>query len=305
MPDPRTQRHHLVSQWYQRKFADSQRYLVVLDARTGRVVAGRRAVRHNFVVAGYNTQVNEDGLADARLEQFFSIVESRIAAQLTDLRSPSITAEQHVAIAAHFALHLVRSEGFHLLSEHLVEKARHKWVPRIARDPALLAQCREIGLDPSTDELADFATRILNEHAAANRFHVEGMFRQYGRLLSVFVGMHFQIIDAEPLGTGFALADVPITHAHTSTGRYGLRDRVGVSDANLLIGPLSRFLAVAVSNCPLPPVIVTTKRRLHEINAVFIRGALSEVACHPDDAREVRRVCDHAHDLPPTRLVAS
>ena len=37
---------------------------------------------------------------------------------------------------------------------------------------------------------------------------------------------------------------------------------------------------------------------------VISAGADAEVACHPDDAREVRRVCEHIADFPIERLLS-
>jgi hypothetical protein len=65
--------------------------------------------------------------------------------------------------------------------------------------------------------------------------------------------------------------------------------------------------STGLDNCsftarPLSPVLVGTRTRLDAINAIFLRAASEEVACHPDDANAVRQTHSRLNRLPPTIL---
>jgi len=49
-------------------------------------------------------------------------------------------------------------------------------------------------------------------------------------------------------------------------------------------------------------VLVSTRKRLDAMNAIFLRAALAEVACHPDDARALARTHSRLDRLPPSIL---
>jgi hypothetical protein len=52
-------------------------------------------------------------------------------------------------------------------------------------------------------------------------------------------------------------------------------------------------------------VLVRTRKKLDAINAIFLRAALEEVACHPDDAKAVRQTHSRLDRLPPTILTGA
>jgi len=47
-------------------------------------------------------------------------------------------------------------------------------------------------------------------------------------------------------------------------------------------------------------VLVTTRKRLDTINAIFLRAALAQVACHPADAKALRQTHSRLDRLPPS-----
>lgn len=109
--------------------------------------------------------------------------------------------------------------------------------------------------------------------------------------------------DQSPIG--FALGDIPVVHADTKTGRYGFRDGLAVMDANFIAGPLTRTTAAVLTVRPERPADLVVKKKLQTLNAVFIRAAMGEVACHPDDALELRRMFRNLHRLPPGPLIGA
>ena len=92
--------------------------------------------------------------------------------------------------------------------------------------------------------------------------------------------------------------DTPVVHAALGGGRYGFRDRLALGDASFIIGPPTRTTAACFSACALRPELIKTRKRVDAINAVFLRAALREVACHPDDARAVRQARSRLDRLP-------
>lgn len=91
-------------------------------------------------------------------------------------------------------------------------------------------------------------------------------------------------------------------HAALDNGRYGFRDQLALGDASFIIGPLTRTTAACFSARPLRPELIKTRKKVDAINAIFLRAASSEVACHPDDARAVRQAHSRLDRLPPAIL---
>ena len=107
-----------------------------------------------------------------------------------------------------------------------------------------------------------------------------------------------QVIEVAESLPGLVIGDVPVVHAHPASGRSGYRDRLAFDDADLIIGPLTRRVAVCFSQQRERPVRVTTRKALNQIIGIFVRAAVAEVACHPDDSLNLQRVCRHLPPLP-------
>jgi hypothetical protein len=302
--NPFAEMHHLVSRGFQQNFSDGQKRVTLLKARSGKVIDAARPIKSNFVVPGYNTHVTQAGTADSRLEHEFAKIERPLADQIRRITPDNCGPSDRGAVASHFALHLVRSEAFQSSHQGIIEQLRRDWVRDLARDPEVLKRYEaEFGGRPSADDITSYVDQIIHDHVQANRLHVDSMVKQYNSLGSHLSKFWVQVIIADQLGVGFALADIPIVHANTKTGQYGFRDGLALGDADLIVGPLTRWTAVALSVRPTPHVTLKVKKRLQEVNAVFARAALREIACHPDDARELARVCQRLDQLPPGRPV--
>ena len=303
MVDPFAEMHHLVSQGYQRNFADGHR-VTVLAARSGEIIDPARPIKSNFVRAGYNTQIGSTGDPDSRLEREFAKLERPILDQIRRVTPTTCGPDLCAAVVTLFAVHLVRSEAFQFAHSQVVEQLRQDWLPQLATEPEVRRRYEaDYGGAPTDNDIIRIGERILEENVRANRLHVDGMVRIYNKIASQLAKFYVQVITSDQLGIGFALGDVPVVHANTRTGQYGFRDRLAVGDADLIIGPLTRSAAVALSVRPREPAKLTVKRRLQELNAVFARAALSEIACHPGDAHEVQRVCKNLDRFAPDRLV--
>jgi hypothetical protein len=276
----------------------------VLGARSGEVIDPARPIKSNFVRAGYNTRIDSTGKPDSRLEREFAKLERPILDQIRRVTPTTCGPDLGGAVVTLFALHLVRSEAFQFSHSRIVEQLRQDWLPELAAEPEVRKHyVADYGKAPTDQDIIGIGERILEENVRANRLHVDGMVRLYNKIANHLAKFYVQVITSDQLGLGFALGDVPVVHANTSAGQYGFRDRLAIGDANLIIGPLTRFTAAALSVQPRESAKLTVKKRLQELNALFARAALSEIACHPSDVQEVQRVCQNLDRHTPNRLV--
>ena len=65
MRDPSTEMQHLVSRGYQQNFANAEKRVAVIDARSGRLVASDRPIKSNFAAPGFITHLDATGEANA------------------------------------------------------------------------------------------------------------------------------------------------------------------------------------------------------------------------------------------------
>lgn len=128
---------------------------------------------------------------------------------------------------------------------------------------------------------------------------VQSMVRQHDQMASRLNGLHMQVVELASGIPGFVLGDTPVVHADTQTGRYGFRDRLALGDANLILGPLTRRTAACFTARPLPPAVIPTRKLLDAVNAIFIRAAQEEVACHPEDSRALGQTYSRLDWVPP------
>jgi hypothetical protein len=284
---------HPVSRGYQQNFADEQKRVAVIDARSGKVIDSARAIKSNFVLPGYTAHVTRDGVPVSRLEHEFAKIERPVIDQIRRITPDYCGDDQRGAVAMLFAIHLVRSQAFESKQLEITEQLRREWVPELAARPEIRER---FAAERPAEDISQFAERMIDENVRANRFHVDGMVRQYNNIVERLSRFRLQVITADPR-LGFALADIPVVHANLKTGRYGFRDGVAIGDADLIVGPLTRWTAAALSVRREQPVTISVKKRMQEFNALFARAALREIACHPDDERELARVCQGADRL--------
>jgi hypothetical protein len=113
-----------------------------------------------------------------------------------------------------------------------------------------------------------------------------------------------QLVEAPSWTPGFVLADQPVLHARPDEGRYGFASQLALGDADLIIMPVQRRLVAFYTVQPLVnrPFALKTERGLRVINAALCRNAVKEVACHPDDARDVSNAIRHIDRYPASAL---
>jgi hypothetical protein len=296
---PKLPNDHWVSRGYQQNFADGNKRVAILDIASGRIVAADRPIKSNFRERGFTTYL-EAGVPNDMLEKGFGSVEKSVLNQIRQVSATNHDPKQKAAVANLFAVHLVRSPSFKALHRLITDQFRQDGVAEIAADPRLAATFEtEFGRPPRPAELLDLVLGRCDEFLDDPSVLVHTMARQHDLMAEKLNRFHMQVIHVDGSLPGLVLGDTPVVHAHTATGRYGFRDRLALLDGTLIIGPLTRYVAACFTAQPLASVTITTHRALDALNAVFVRSAAAEVACHPDDARRLQQVNRRLDRLPP------
>lgn len=303
VPDIELPRDHWVSRGYQQNFASTDKRVAVFSLRAGRVVDVGRPIKSNFREHGFTTFL-EAGVPNDLLERAFASVESRVLNEIRSVTAHRRGPDQKADVANLFAIHLVRSPSFKAFHRHIEEKFRADDVHAFATNDNLIERFQTSkGRPPNDGELLDLALRSYDEMVSDPMSLVTAMIRQHDAMAEMLNRFHLQVIELVPHLPGFVIGDTPVVHAGLKQGRYGFRDHLALGDADFIVGPLTRTTAACFTARPLPPVLVKTRKLLDAINAIFLRAALEEIACHPDDAKALRQTHSRLDRLPPTLLM--
>jgi hypothetical protein len=302
MPEAELPQDHWVSRGYQQNFATDDKRVAVFSPRVGRVIESGRPIKSNFRERGFTTFL-QAGVPNGLLERAFASVEARVLNEIRRISRARSGPQQRADVANLFAVHLARSPGFRSFHRHITERFREDDIPAFATNDQLIERFQASeGRRPSEQELLDLSLRVYDEMAADPLSLATSMARQHDAIAEKLNGFHLQIIELSPGLPGLVLGDTPVVHAHFESDRYGFRDHLAIGDANFIFGPLTRTTAACFTNKRLPPVLVKTRKMVDTINGVFLRAALAEVACHPDDAKALRQTHSRIDRLPPSAL---
>jgi hypothetical protein len=291
--------HHLVSRGYQRNFANDDHRIAVLAAPTAQLIDPARAIKSNFVREGFNSSVLTDGTESEWLEDAFASVERAVLNQIREVGPKRAGAEQRAAVANLFAIHLVRSDSFLDTHDRVLKAVKREAVPRICAEERVLELfVSEYGREPEPGEIETIALKGLATDEHGRRTVTESMARQHDNLAEMLHSLAMQVVWTEHPLPGFILGDVPVVHANTAEGQFGFRDGLALGDADLVIGPISRRVAVCFTMQRLPHSQLRTKKIVDLVNAVFWRACRAEVACHPDDVLTTQQMVRRLDRLP-------
>lgn len=302
--EPVRRQQHLVSKGYQRNFADGSGRLSLLDARTGTVIDPHRRIKTNWRVQDFLSIPTPEGLVDDSLERDFAGHERVI---LNIIRSISpfgpISPEQKSALDRLAAIHLVRSHAFAEVHRRVVSDELNRSPMEIARDPRAIARfARERGRQPAPGEIEGIATGIAREFLGQPDILARGIKRGADAIPAILATSTVQIVSAHDRLPGFVLADHPVLHGKLSRGLFGFRDAGAVGDADVIVVPICRRLVAFYSRRHLENIQIVTKNGVNWVNSLLVRGALRELACHPDDALSVTRLIRDLRRYPPERF---
>lgn len=294
---------HFVSRGYQQNFATSDKRVTVISTSSGELIDADRPIKSNFRERGFTTFL-EAGVSNDLLERAFVSVEGRVLNEIRTIGVDRCGPQQKADVANLFAIHLVRSPAFKEFHRDIGNRFRELDVPRFAENPEYVERfVASEGRAPRDGELRTVVLRGYDEIARDPMSLVTTMIRQHDAIAEKLNGFHLQVIAIDGIGLpGFVVGDTPVVHADLMNSRYGFRDRVALGDANFIIGPLTRTTAACFSASRLRPEVIKTREMVDAINAIFLRAASGEVACHPDDAGAVKQVHSRLDRLPPSIL---
>ncbi len=297
---PGSVNHHLVSAGYQKNFGNTERFLNIVEARTGRLIDGRRAIRSNWREEHWNSTIDPStGEVDSSLEDRFSALESSVLHDIRSVRIGQCSPKQATAIVHLFAIHLARSRSFRSWQTTLADDVLPGLITAVASKPEAIRRfVRSVGRPPRDGELAAMAQLISDNRSASGEWAVGSIAHHHDGVAEKLVQLHLQIIEVDPDLPGLVLGDVPVVHAKLAEGRFGYRDRIAIGDASLIVGPLTRRVLACFTEAPEADRRITTKKLWNQVTGTFVRAALNEVACHPDDLIHLQRVCRNLPPLP-------
>lgn len=284
-------RDHLVSQGWQRNFGTDDKRVAVVNVRTGDVVDESRAIKSNFAEIGFMTHVGPDGEPNRDADEVFRKIEKRVFGRIRQVRIGRCDEVHRDAVIKLCTIHLVRTWDFRDSQLRILDEYEAELRQQCTASPEVTRRyTAQYGTPPPPGAIeAIIDTWFSTQRAGATLFDsttdrldtIDGVLRRW----------RLQVVEVAPHIPGLALGDNPVVHADLAMQRFGFRDRLAVGDASLIMAPLSRRVVVVFTSTPMRSVSITTVAKLNELNALIARSARSEVACHPDDLRHVRRVC--------------
>ena len=291
---------HLVSKGYQRNFANGV-WLTIIDPESGAVVDDKRSIKTNWRLQDFLSVTWSEDDVDDGLEREFAEHERVVLNRVRDI-SPSTrtTPEQKRAVDLLAAIHLVRSPAYRDRRAAVSGNWLAGGALDMATSPELLRRfVAEMRRQPEPGELDAMVAEQAEALGRAPDQHADGV--RYGakKLNELFNSWTIQLIVIDERLPGLVLADHPILYGSKSSGRFGFQAAGPVGEAEIVIVPIQRRLAACYSPKQIRDRTITTKAGLHWINSLLVRGAVREVACHPDDALATSQLIRNLDRYPP------
>lgn len=292
--------HHLVSNGYQKNFADGV-WVTVVDVATARVLHTRRSTKTNWKVRDFLSVPDGAGTFDDALEKELSRRETVVLNSVRDIEAftaPSVVQRKSLDTLA--AMHLVRSQAFDEKRRAVTENWLRNDVPGFVTHPRLTEKfIQSYGREPYDGELEALVARAGSE-IASDPGGLAHSVRDGLKKLEMMLSKHeVQLIAVDEQLPGLILADVPVLHGRRREGVFGFEAAGAVGDADTILVPVSRRLLASYSHRPLRDFRIGTKNGLDRVNALLAHGARREVICHPDDARDTVNMIRNKHRFEP------
>jgi hypothetical protein len=296
-------KHHLVSNGYQKNFttkSDSGFRLTIIDARTGDLIDKARSTASNWTKRDWNSFVSSDGTLDESLEPEWSRLEASALRRIREIRVGVCNEVHRQAIVNLFSMHFVRSQAMADSHRRLIREEGPTIAEEMAQDPEVSTRFyRAMGRDPLAGEIQAMSRNQMDLREQSNLGFVQSMrdgHKSIGGILNKYL---VQVVESPEHLPGFVLSDVPVFHGQFEQARrrFGFADGLAIGDADLVIGPLSRRVLVAFTATRERSQVLTSKEQVLNINRMLVRGARTEVACHPDDTLVVQRLIRSSNQI--------
>jgi hypothetical protein len=252
---------------------------------------------------GFTTYMDQGGL-NGRLEKAFSAAEGKAIGLIRRILQ-SQGPDTKRAVADFFAIHMVRNPSFKAMHKRITDNYRETVVEKFTTSDELRVRfVLQYGRIAGEDEIHQLVRRTYDDYVGQQETTVDSTFRHWKNISAKLDEFHMQVIQIGEDLPGFAFGDVPFVHASTKLRKYGFRDHLAIGDANLIVGPLSKDVAVCFTAHEYPPTSIGSIVDLDTLNAIFIRAANKEVACNPSHIDYLQEVASRLDALPPEAMLA-
>ena len=283
---------HIVSKGWQKSFANDTHQVAVVDTATCQVVQRDRPIKNNFAERGFMTQIGPNGEALRNADRVFQKIERRVLNKVREIAVDHYVTDEHRdAVVQLFTIHLVRSQAFRDSQFSLLDRVEPEFVRDYPRSPEVLEKYqRHFGRLPFPGEVEAIVMQWFATQRAGGVVF-DSIKHSIDTIDRVLRKWHLQVVQSPTSLPGFILGDVPVIHASLQARKFGFRDGLAVGDADVIMAPIGRRVMVCFAPHEKRPTTLTTKQSVRTLNALTIRVARQEVACHPDDGADVQRAC--------------
>lgn len=274
-------RHHVVSQGYQRFFADGERIQVRYKADGPTAIS---LVKNCCVVNQFSSFFDGVAWDHDQVEAKWHGVENHSLPLIRALvEQGTWTPDQAGAVMSIAALHWARSYGFMIVYERILGDTLPIAQAEFAADPALAeAFIRDHGRPPSQGEV-EMLVKQLHDRLVSNKlFVLQRMIANYNLAANYLATLHIQRLTNRSTQVGFITGDTPLVISRYNGLQVGLASGLALNDADAIYLPLAPHLAVQFLLQPADPVALEPWQ-VQLINHQFIwRAARRQVMAHPD-----------------------
>lgn len=277
-------RHHVVSEFYLRHFANSHGQLIV--ARRDRPPY-LTATKNVGVVSKFNTITDNEGNPTLLVEELFQKIETCVAPIFRQVRQTDTipTGEDREWLAVFIALSLTRTPHFRRQAE-LQEEIFGKADLSGYTDGSIKQALREIEhREPSEQEVRDVMESIarIDEYTIEvpnNRTLKSAIEVATGGLAPMLLGMHWNLMKSDVLA--FMCGDHPIVYMREERPE-NRHMGIGLGSADYAFFPIDAYRAFVFTHRPPrthAPIRVTPEMA-EEVNDLTARYCYEWVAYHP------------------------
>lgn len=270
-------RHHVVSQGYQRLFADGKRIrLVWKDSGQSKLVGTRDA----FVERGFHA-VHADGESSDALEDEWARVERLALPGLRAAASGHQSPDTDYAIKAMMAMQWARSYAVREMFGLVFDRNRSRAATDLAQSehlPVLFED--QYGRPPHPGEIEEYVHGRLEEMRHGNALFVERIAHLHNKAVERFAELHVQLVMVGRPVFGFLTSDNPVVISDGA--RVGVQSGLALLDACHVYMPLSRW-AAALLTTGNEGSAVGNPMTVQILNNLTWRNSLTQLASHPSE----------------------
>lgn len=232
--------HHLVSEGYQRFFADPTGIrLVDKQTRKARVVGTKSA----FARKHFSSYIR-DGVWSDELEDEWSSRENFAIPHARRLIAGARDAESRDALKILAAIHYVRSYAFEIILDRIMAEQKIEAPGRIAAERTVIqAFVDDHGREPQPGEIEQIVLERWLELNEGRRLLVSEMADGFNKVMKILDPLKVQLVWPRKRNyCHFVFGDTPLVH-YSNDGRLSALGGLALGDANKVYFPVGPLLA--------------------------------------------------------------